>query len=181
MKKDQKILLKDEIKPVVDDAQDEQKQDNFAKPKNRRPTAKVYFKEMISTRENLIAFIQSYLAPAVHGRTLPNVSGAYYGAVAKNTCETATDIVHNTTCNYRAFKKALGIYSITPKELSELLKIEIKYKPEKKVKNKPKSKKEAVLNVLNNKLDGYIADTEKLELLVQSIYTELRPIINKSK
>ena len=152
-----------------------------AGPKDKRLPAKLYFKEMTSSRESLVAFIQEHLAPAVAGRTNHNVGGAYYGAIAKNSREVATDVVHNTACNYKAFKKALGIYSISQEELSELLKIEVKYKPDKKAKSKPVSKKEKALNVLRSKLDGYISDTEKLDLLIQNIYTELKPIMSKAK
>ena len=152
-----------------------------AGPKDKRPTAKAYFKEMTSSKDSLVAFIQEHLAPAVAGRTRHNVGGAYYGAIAKNSCEVATDVVHNAACNYKAFKKALGTYSISQEELSELLKIDVKYKPDKKIKPKPISKKERALNVLRSKLDGYISDTEKLDLLVQNIYTELKPIMNKTK
>jgi hypothetical protein len=152
-----------------------------AGPKVKRPTAKAYFKEMTGSRNSMVAFIKEHLAPAVAGRTLHNVSGAYYGALAKNTCEVATSIVHNTACNYQAFKKKLGTYSISPEELSALLEVEVSYKPSKTTKNTTISKKEKALNVLRSKLDCYIADTEKLDLLVQSIYTELKPIMNKTK
>ena len=152
-----------------------------AGPKDKRPTAKAYFKEMTGSRESLVAFIQEHLAPAVAGRTQHNVGGAYYGALAKNSREVATDIVHNTACNYQAFKKVLGTYAISPEELSELLKTDVKYKPDKKVKNKKLSKKESAFIVLRNKLGEYITDTETLESLIQSVYTELRPIMNKTK
>lgn len=152
-----------------------------AGPKDKRPTAKVYFKEMTSSRDSMVAFIKEHLAPAVAGRTLHNVGGAYYGALAKNSCEVATSIVHNPACNYQAFKKKLGSYSITPEELSALLEVEVNYKLDKKTSNKSVSKKEKAINILRSKLDGYIADTEKLDLLVQSIYTELKPIMNKTK
>ena len=152
-----------------------------AGPKDKRQPAKLYFKEMTSSRESLVAFIQEHLAPAVAGRTRHNVGGAYYGAIAKNSREVATDVVHNASCNYKAFKKALGIYSISQEELSELLQIEVKYKPDKKTKPKPVSKKEKAINVLRSKLDSYISDAEKLDLLVASLYTELAPIFRKTK
>jgi hypothetical protein len=152
-------------------------------PKAERLTAKMYFKEMTSSRETLIAFIQEHLAPAVRGRTLHNVSGAYYGAVAKNTCETATDVVHNVACNYRAFKKKLEAYSIDSEELSKLLEVDVSYKPSKKVKTKSTSapKEVKTLDILRDNLMEYIPEGEKLELLIQSIYTELKPVINKAK
>lgn len=149
--------------------------------KNKRPTAKAYFKEMTDSRESLVAFIEEHLAPAVAGRTLHNVGGAYYGALAKNSCEVATSIVHNTACNYQAFKKKLGTYSITPEELSKLLEVEVNYKPSKKVKNVQVSKKEKALAILRGKLGEYITDSEQLELLAQSIYSKLRPIMAKAK
>lgn len=152
-------------------------------PKAKRPTAKVYFKEMTGTKDTLIAFITDQLAPAVRGRTLCNVSGAYYGAVAKNTCETATDVVHNATCNYRAFKKKLETYLIDSEELSKLLEVDVSYKPSKRVKTKNTSapKEVKTLNILRDNLMEYISDSEKLELLIQSIYTELKPVITKAK
>lgn len=182
MKNDLKILSKDTEKPVIQNAEQEKpKQCNSSTPKNKRPTAKAYFKEMTSSKESLVTFIQDHLAPAVAGRTLHNVGGAYYGAIAKNTREIATDIVHNASCNYQAFKKKLETYSISSEELSTILKVDVNYKPSKKVKTTPVSKKEKALNTLRNKLDGYITDTEKLELLVQNIYTELKPIMDKTK
>ena len=137
MKNDSKILPKDEVVLTTQDGvPEQQKRPSTIKPKNKRPTAKAYFKEMTSSKESLVAFTQEYLAPAVAGRTLHNIGGAYYGAMAKNTREVATDIVHTPACNYQAFKKALGTYSISPEELSTLLKIDVKYKPDKKTKNK---------------------------------------------
>jgi hypothetical protein len=57
----------------------------------------------------------------------------------------------------------------------------VNYKLDKKTSDKSVSKKEKAINILRSKLDGYITDNEKLELLVQSIYTELKPIMNKAK
>ena len=115
------------------------------------------------------------------GRTLHNVGGAYYGALAKNSCEVATSIVHNPSCNYQAFKKKLGSYSITPEELSLLLAVEVKYKSDKKVKNLRASKKEQAQSILRNKLSVYITDDEELEKLSSSLYAELAPIFRKTK
>jgi hypothetical protein len=138
---------------------------------------------MTGTKDTLVAFITEQLAPAVRGRTLCNVSGAYYGAVAKNTCETATDVVHNPACNYRAFKKKLEAYSIDSEELSSLLEVNVNYKPSKKIKTKnmlvPKEAK--MLSILRDNLMEYISDSEKLELLIQSIYTELKTTIMKTR
>lgn len=176
-----------ELKALIEDSKstlNKPKRNSYSKEassKSERPTAKMYFKEMSGSRESIIAFIQEHLAPAVAGRAIPNVGGAYYGALAKNSNETATDIVHNTACNYQAFKKRLETYSISPDELSELLKVDVKYKPEQKAKNKPVSKKEQVLNILRNRLSEYMTDNEKLELLIQNIYAELKPIMNKTK
>ena len=152
-----------------------------AGPKDSRPAAKVYFKEMTSTRESLVAFIQEHLAPAVAGRARHNVGGAYYGAIAKNSREVATDVVHNTACNYKAFKKALGTYSISQEELSELLKIEVKYKPNKKAKTARVSKKEHAQNILRDNLRTYITDEEDLEKLINSLYPQLVTVLRKSK
>ena len=152
-----------------------------AGPKVKRPTAKAYFKEMTSSKESLVAFIQEHLAPAVAGRTLHNVGGAYYGALAKNSCEVATSIVHNPACNYQAFKKKLGSYSITPEELSALLEVEVNYKPSKKACTARASKKEQAINTLRDKLNLYITDSVELEKLVDNLYAELAPIFRKTK
>ena len=152
-----------------------------AGPKDKRPTAKAYFKEMTSSRESLVAFIQEHLAPAVAGRTQHNVGGAYYGAIAKNSCEVATDVVHNASCNYKAFKKKLEFYSVSAGELSKLLAVEVNYKPSKKAKNTPASKKEKAINTMRSRLDEYITDNEKLEVLVHNLYAELSPIMKKAK
>ena len=152
-----------------------------AGPKDKRPTAKAYFKEMTSSRESLVAFIQEHLAPAVAGRTQHNVGGAYYGALAKNSREVATAIVHNTACNYQAFKKVLGTYSISPEELSALLEVDVHYKPSKKTSNARASKKARVQSVLLGKLSTYVSDKEELEKLANNLYTELAPIFRKTK
>ena len=155
--------------------------DSSLGPKDKRPTAKAYFKEMTGSKESLIDFIQEHLAPAVAGRTLHNVGGAYYGALAKNTCEVATNIVPNTACNYKAFRKKLEAYSINPEELSRLLAVEVSYKPSKKVNNTRISKKEKALNTLRDKLNTYVTDSEELEKLINSLYAELAPIFRKTK
>ncbi len=152
-----------------------------AGPKDTRPTAKAYFKEMTGSKESLVTFIQEHLAPAVAGRTLHNVGGAYYGALAKNTCEVATNIVPNTFCNYKAFKKKLEAYEITPERLSDLLKVDVKYLPNKKAKNAQVSKKQKAINILCSKLDGYIIDREERENFAKSLYSDLRPIMTKTK
>lgn len=183
MKNNLNVLVKETDKTKLSDTVlDKPKPDNLGlEPKNKRPKAKVYFKEMTSSRDTLEAFIKEHLAPAVAGRTIHNVGGAYYGALAKNSCETATSIVHNTICNYKAFKKKLESYSISPEELSKLLAVEVNYKSSKKVKRTPVSKKEQALGVLRSKLSEHITDDEKLESLVQNIYTKLKPIMNKTK
>ena len=152
-----------------------------AGPKDKRPTAKAYFKEMASSRESLVAFIQEHLAPAVAGRTRHNVGGAYYGALAKNSCEVATSIVHNPACNYKAFKKKLEAYSISPEELSTLLEVDVNYKPSKKVKTSRISKKDRVFIILRDRLSAYVTDSTELEKLIDSIYPELTPVFRKTK
>ncbi len=182
MKNDLKIFAESEENQAIKDTTlEKQKQHQSSVPKSKRPTAKAYFKEIARSRESLAAFIQEHLAPAVAGRTLHNVGGAYYGAIAKNTREVATDIVHNTACNYKAFKKKLEIYSISPEELSALLEVEVNYKPIKKANSAPVSKKEKTINILRSKLGEYVTDNEKLESLAHSIYIELRPIMNKTR
>ena len=87
----------------------------------------------------------------------------------------------NVACNYKAFRKKLEAYSNGPEELSKLLQIEVSYKPSKKPNNTVKSKKERALSILRNNLCAYITDTEKLEAITQSVYTELQPVMSKTK
>ena len=158
-------------------------QSNGVIPKNKRPAAKEYFKEMTGSKESLVVFIQEHLAPAVLGRAKHNVGGAYYGAIAKNSRETAVEVVSNALCNYKAFRKKLETYSISSEELSRLLGVEVNYKQSKKAKYKNAStaREAKVLDILKANLITYIPDGEKLELIARSIYTELNPIINKTK
>ena len=184
-KEDLKVLVKEGNEPVSQNPALKKSRryghDSSMGPKDKRPTAKLYFKEMTSSRESLIAFIQEHLAPAVAGRALHNVGGAYYGALAKNTCEVATNIVSNTSCNYKAFKKKLETYSISPEELSKLLEVDVSYKPSKKAKTIYVSKKTRALDILRSRLTTYVVDKEELEKLVNGIYTDIAAILRKAK
>lgn len=154
--------------------------DLAAPPKTERPTPEEYFKEMTSSKESIIDFIQEHLAPAVAGRVSHSVSGAYYGALAKNTCEVSANIVRDTACNYVAFKKKLEEYSISKEELSNLLNVEIKYYSP-NPKPIPRTKKEKVLDALYTVLRDQELNNTMVDDLVLRIYTELEPIIGKIK
>lgn len=155
-----------------------------AGPKDQRPTAEEYFNKMTGSRDSIIAFIKEHLAPAVAGRAANNVGGAYYGALAKNTCEVSANIVQNTACNYAAFKKKLEYYSIGRDELSKLLEIDFKYQSAhetQKSKSPAELKKEKACTVIRDKLSEYITDSDQIDGLTQSIYAELAPLLRKQK
>lgn len=154
--------------------------DLSAPPKAGRPTPEEYFKEMTSSKDSIVDFIQEHLAPAVAGRVHHNVSGAYYNALAKNTCEVSANVVSNTACNFGAFKKKLEEYSISKEELGALLNVEIKYYSP-SPKPVPKTKKEKILDALRTVLDSKELNNMNVDDFALRIYNELEPIIGKTK
>lgn len=154
--------------------------DLSAPPKAERPTPEEYFKEMTSSRDSIVDFIQVHLAPAVAGRVHHNVSGAYYNALAKNTCEVSANVVSNTACNFGAFKKKLEEHSISKEELGTLLNVETKYYSPSQ-KPVPKTKKEKILDALRTVLSSQELNNMNVDDFALRIYNELEPIICKTK
>lgn len=154
--------------------------DLSAPPKAERPTPEEYFEEMTSSKDSIIDFIQRHLAPAVAGRVHYNVSGAYYNALAKNTCEVSANVVQNTACNFGAFKRKLDEHSISKEELSTLLNVESNsYTPSQKPV--PKTKKEKILDTLRTILSNQELNNLNVDDFALRIYNELEPIIGKTK
>lgn len=155
--------------------------DMSAPPKAERPTPEEYFKEMTSSKDSIVDFIQRHLAPAVAGRVHYNVSGAYYNALAKNTCEVSANVVQNTVCNFGAFKRKLEEYSISKEELGALLNVESSYYTPKTKQVANKTKKEKILEVLRTILNSQELNNMNADDFALHIYNELEPIIGKTK